>query len=141
MKLITELFEEITPKTILDIIHNLKNVIGIWWYDSKTNELAYYKSSEVTGHSDAKFNDFIKNSSGKRYLEKGRLFNYGNKTVLLVYTGVSAKTSLTEEQLKDVISQIEEKTSKMVLYAINNRCENILEENLVEKLLEYFKQP
>jgi hypothetical protein len=140
MKIITEVFEGITPKTILDVTHNLKNVIGIWWYDSKTNKLAYYKSTEVTGHSDEKFWDFLKNSSGKRYLEKGRLFVFRGKIILLVYTGVIEKTSLKEEELNTLINKIREISKETISYVINDRCENLLDDSLIEKLLERFKQ-
>jgi len=133
----SKLFEELSPRQILDLIHNPQHVIGVWWYEIKNRELKYFNANEVKGHDDKQFDEFLKNSS-KRYLEKGRVFKYNNKIVLLVYSTGFGKTTLNGDELLTLLNKIEKILGQDVSEVINDRGENLLERKIVERLLKHF---
>lgn len=133
----SKLFEELSPRQILDLIHNPQYVLGVWWYEIKNRNLKYFNANEVSGHGDDKFKEFLEASS-KRYLEKGRVFKYNNKIVLLVYSTGFGKTTLSGDELLTLLNKIEKILGQDVSEIINDRGENLLERKIVKRLLKHF---
>lgn len=121
---IKEIFESlINRNVIIQIIHDSKNVLLIWWYAPKENKLEYFEDAE--GHNDRRF-EVVKTDELYKWRVKGRVFKFNNKKILLVYRSGYNKVELNGEELGNLRNKIEEKVGP-IDYIINDYGENLLE--------------
>lgn len=120
---ISEKYEELKDRlSVIDAAHNMDNVIAIWWYRVSDGFLEIQKN--VTTHADKKF-DLLKTETAD--LEKGRLLKYKGDNILMIYSTGFRKTSLSEDQLEDLVKKMSKECGCHICCVINDKGENLYE--------------
>jgi hypothetical protein len=131
MNNIKEIFENLFDRSkIVIAAHESQNVILIWWYAPKENQLEYFK--DASGHNDVRF-EVVKNDSLYKWGVKGRVFKYQNKIILMVYRSGLNKVELNEDELLRLINKIETEIKVNIDYTINDHGENLLERKNIKQ--------
>lgn len=111
----------------LNYIHNFDNVLLIWWYNTKSHKLSFFKDAD--GHGDKRFIEFL--GKDTNYLEKGRLIKYQGKNVLVIYSSGMEDTTMNSDDLNDLIRLIESETGLNIDKIINHRGVELVVENKI----------
>jgi len=76
--------KKIILKDALNLAHELRFKLGIWWFQPATGRLEY--STKARGHLDRKYFRLRDIAIIDNYILRGRLFQYMNKRYLIIYS-------------------------------------------------------
>lgn len=124
LKNIKEVFENLINRNIIiQLIHDPKNVLMIFWYAPKEDKLEYFDDAE--GHNDRRF-EVVQKDNLFKWRVKGRVFKYQDSIILMIYRSGLNKVELNKKELMVLNALIENELKNFINYTINDYGENLI---------------